>query len=161
VKHHRILVSSVAVGVIALALSACATLHPPAKTTGPAASGDGVELAVVRQSCQRSHSPDQPDTYLIEETIELEVRSSTPLEIRRDAFRLVTPGGASLHSVTWGSAEPLAVAASQPQKFELRFQANGARDCTDPVKLMPEQAVRRAGTPVALGEITFTPVAKL
>lgn len=151
---HRILVPCLALSTF----SACATLHPLAKTTGPTASGDGVELAVVRQSCQRSHSPDQPDTYLIEETVELEVRSAAPLEIHRDAFRLVTPSGAQLHTVTWGSAEPLGIAASQPQKFELRFQANGARDCTDPVKLVPEMAIKRAGTPVQLAAITFTPI---
>jgi hypothetical protein len=144
----------------AAALSACATLRAPAQSSGPSVSQDGIQLAVIRQSCQRSGTPDRADAYLIEETIEIEARTSTPVEIRRDAFRLLTPSGYRLRPVSWGAAEPLTVEPSRPQTFALRFMANGTRECDAPVQLAPELAVRRAGTPVAMGAITFTPLAK-
>ncbi|HVX94858.1 MAG TPA: hypothetical protein VHK47_08110 [Polyangia bacterium] len=152
---------SLAIGFAAL-LSACATLRAPARSSGPAVStADGVQLTVTRQSCQRSGNPDLADAYLIEETVEIEARSSAPIEIRRDAFRLLTPSGYRLQPVSWGAAEPLAVEPGRPQTFALRFMANGTRDCTSAVKLDPNFAVRRAGAPVALGAITFTPSANL
>jgi hypothetical protein len=145
------------VGGSFVVLSACATLKPPAHTTGPVASADGVQLTVTRQRCERSRSADEPEQYLIEETVEVDARGSAPLEIRRDEFRLVTPHGFQLRPVSWNAAEPVTSSASGALTFALRFMANGTRDCAAPVTLDPGFAVKRNGMPVALGTITFTP----
>ena len=80
--------SILALGI--LSMSACAPLRLPYKSAGPAASRDGVEVAVRRQSCTQNVDPDFYGDDLVEEVVEVQIRNPTSksLTVQRDAFRL-------------------------------------------------------------------------
>jgi hypothetical protein len=43
---------------------ACASMRPPAQNNGPTLSTEGVQLAVLKQSCTQTQEPNQPDNDL-------------------------------------------------------------------------------------------------
>ena len=145
--------------VVGALVSACAPLRPPAQNSGQTISAEGVELAVIRQSCTQSKEPDYPEYDLVEEVVEIELRSpvATSLALQRDAFRLVTPDGFALRTITWGAADPITIAAGQTRTFALRFMTRGSLQCARPMRLEPRDAVRQAGSVVDLRAVIFTP----
>jgi len=80
-----------------------------------------------------------------------------PVTVRREVFRLRTPDGYGLPTVTWGAATPLVVAAGQTQTSELRDRTHESLDRAKPMTLDPHDGVQIGGVPVTIGEITFTP----
>ncbi len=143
-----------------LALGAgCMPLHPPAQNGGQVASREGVSLAISRQRCTATSDPDQQGTDLVEERIELRVhnRSSEPLTVHRDAFRLVTPDGDALKTVSWFVAQPVTVASGGESTFELRFMARAAIECQREMRLAADDALEVGARPVALQAIAFVP----
>jgi hypothetical protein len=145
--------------VIGAVVYACAPLRPPAQNSGQTISTEGVEFGVTRQSCTQTKDPDQPGDDLVEEVVEIELRSpvATSLALQRDAFRLVTPDGFALRTITWGSAEPITIAGGETRTFALRFMTRGSLQCAGPMRLEPRDAVRQAGSVVDLRAVTFTP----
>ena len=146
---------------LAVALTpACAPLRLPAKNSGPANSGDGVQVAVNRQSCTQNVDPDFYGSDLVEEVVEVQVRNAAPagLTVQRDAFRLVAPDGLALRTVTWRAAEPLALNAGETRAFELRFMTRGGLDCRHEMKLDVDAGVTMEGRPVALSAVSFQPL---
>jgi hypothetical protein len=134
-------------------------MRPPARDSGQAASRDGVSLAILRQSCWRTSEPDWEGADLVEERIELRVHdgSPEPLTLHRDAFRLLSPDGAALKTMTWFAVEPLTIAGGSDGTFELRFMARGTLACTQEMRLAVNDALELRARPVALQAIAFVP----
>ena len=155
----KAIVSSSLILIIAVTLSACAPFRQPVQSSGPVISRSGVEVSVKRQSCSQSKEPEWPDADLVEEILEVEIHSpvATSLAVHRDAFRLVTPDGFALRTLTWGARDPITIGSGETRSFELRFMTRGSLDCAAPMTLESADAVRGAGTMSPLGAITFTP----
>jgi hypothetical protein len=150
----------VVVVVMAVALApACAPLRLPYRSSGPAASHEGVEIAVGRQSCTQNVDPDFHGADLVEEVVEVQVRNATsnPLTVQRDAFRLIARGGGALRTTTFRAVDPLALNAGETRTFELRFMTRGALACTGEMKLDADAGVSMNGRPVEVGAVTFQP----
>ncbi len=145
---------------LALALSpACASLGPPARTSGPSVSREGIELAVAAQSCTQSSDPDWLDQDLAEAVVEVHVsnRTAAALTVRRGDFRLVTPDGSALGADSWRAAEPLVVGGGEARAFELRFQARGSIACRRELWLDPRAGLVVGSTPAAIEPVRFVP----
>jgi hypothetical protein len=122
-----------------------------------------VEVAVSRQSCAQNVDPDFEEDDLVEEVVEVEVRNATqsPLTVQRDAFRLVSPDGHALKTVTWRASDPLAVKGGETKSFEVRFMNRGLLECTKDMKLDPDAGVKMNGRSIQLGAIKFQPLRAL
>jgi hypothetical protein len=142
-------------GFAALAL-ACG-LHPPVQN-GAAAVADGVQVALLRQSCSQTVEADWPGNDLVEATVEVQVHNgaATPVSIRRDGFRLGADGSA-VRPATWGAIEPMSLAPGQTQTFQLRFMGRGGLSCSAAMTLESPAAVTKGDRPVNLAGVTFTP----
>jgi len=138
---------------------ACAPLRLPARTTSPAVSREGVELALNRQSCTQNTEPGWFGSDLVEEVVELQIRNrtGTPVTVRRDAFRLVAPDGRALKTMTWRATEPLPLGGGEVRTFELRFMTRGSLACTREMRLEPDAGVRMNDRALRLGDIRFQP----
>jgi hypothetical protein len=146
--------------VLAIALApACAPLRLPYESGGPAASREGVELAVSRQSCTQNVDPDFHGEDLVEEVVEVQVRNATsnPVTVQRDAFRLISPDGHGLKTMAWRAALPLALNAGETRTFELRYMTRGVLECTREMKLDADAGVKMNGRPIELGAVSFQP----
>src|SRR5580698_180651 len=159
-KTERIrlfLSTSVAAGLLALT-PACA-LIPPAQNSGTAVASNGVEVAVLRQSCTTTVEPLFPGNNLIEATVEVQVRNAAqpPLVVRRDAFRLRGPDGRAIPTTTWNAGEPLSIDAGQAATFELRFMSRGGLSCTKAMQLEAAAGITKGAAPVQIGAVTFVP----
>jgi hypothetical protein len=143
-------------GFTALAL-ACA-LHPPLQN-GAAAVADGVQVALLRQSCSQTVEADWPGNDLVEATVEVQVHNgaATPVSIRRDGFRLGAANGSAVRPSTWGANEPMSLAPGQTQTFQLRFMSRGGLSCSAAMTLESPAAVTKGDRPVNLAGVQFTP----
>jgi hypothetical protein len=142
-----------------LLATACAPLGLPYKGGAPARSREGVEIAVHRQSCTQNVDPDFHGQDLVEEIVEVQLRNATanPLTVRPDAFRLISPDGRGLKTVTWRAVDPVAVAAGESRTFALRYMTRGGLECAREMKLDADAGVTMNGRPVELGAVTFQP----
>ena len=146
--------------VMAIAFApACAPLRLPYKSGGPAASREGVELAVSRQSCTQNVDPDFYGQDLVEEVVEVQVRNATsnPLTVQRDAFRLISPDGHGLKTMTWRAVDPLSLNAGETRTFELRYMTRGLLECTREMKLDADAGVKMNGRPIEVDAVSFQP----
>jgi len=150
--------SAITAGLFIVA-GGCAAMRPPARTGGPALSEKGIQLAVLRQSCSQTQEPDERGWDLVEETVEIQLRNlaSEPATVHRDKFRLLTPDGYALATLTWGAADPLQVAAGASGTFELRFQTHGSLECGKEMRLDPDAGITLREDPVALQPVSFVP----
>lgn len=142
-----------------LAAGGCAAMKPPARNGGPALSDQGIQVAVLGQSCSQMKEPDEYGWDLVEETVEVGVRngSSEAATVHRDRFRLLTPDGYALRTITWSSAEPLQVAGGANQTFQLRFMSHGSLECGKEMRLDPDAGVTLREHPIAFAPVSFTP----
>jgi hypothetical protein len=138
---------------------ACAPLRPPFKSGDPAASREGVEVAVRRQSCTQSVEPEFDGQDLVEEVVEVQVRNATsnPVTVQRDAFHLISPEGYGLKTTTWRANLPLALHVGETKIFELRYMTRGVLECTREMKLDADAGVRMNGRPIEVGAVSFQP----
>jgi hypothetical protein len=138
---------------------ACATLRPPAQGGGPAVSSEGVQIAVARQACAQTQEPDYYANDLIETTLEVQVHNATPdpITVHRDAFRLMTPDGIALKTVTWRAVDPLTVRGGQTGTFELRFMTRGGLECAREMDLEADSGVTLRDKPIRIGGVHFVP----
>jgi hypothetical protein len=155
-KKTSVLFFSATFGVGALAL-ACG-LQPPLQNSGAAAK-DGIQVAVLRQSCSQTVETEQPGNDLVEATVEVEVRNTTPepIALHRDGFRLGAPDGSAIPTSTWFANKALTVDAGQAQTFELRFMSRGGLDCAKEMALESPSAITRRTEPVRLASVKFVP----
>jgi len=156
----RKLIESALACSVALALTpACAGLHPPLQNSGPAVSREGVQVAVTRQGCSETVEPEQPGNDLTEEIVEVQVRNDTPapLTVHREAFRLITPEGYSLETLTFGANQPLTVAAGETRAFELRYMTRGSLECAREMRLEAGRGITSGSNPVDVGGVRFVP----
>lgn len=139
--------------------SGCARMQPPAQTTGPALSREGVQLVVKRQACVQNKDPDFYGNDLVEERLEIDVRNRTPdpVTVHRDDFRLLEPDGVALATVTWRAVDPVTVGAGQSSTFELRFMTRGSLECDREMGLQADSGVILRNHPVHLQAIRFVP----
>jgi len=147
------------VASLVIGAGACATLTPPMTSSGPAASPNGIQIAVLRQLCAVSQ-PFDAYTNWLDETVELEVQngSSEPLNIHRDRFHLIGPDGSAVASRA--SADPLVLEKGAKQTVELTFSTrmgNGGLDCRKPMRLDSRAAITAREAPVAFREVSFVP----
>jgi hypothetical protein len=156
-SDKRFVVGVVAV-TLAIAGASCATLQPPGRTSG-GQSREGVAIAIARQHCSQTFEPSWTGRDLTEEILEIEIRNaaSVPLMVRGDAFRLVTPGGAALRSLTWRASDPLPVAAGDTQILRLRFMGRAGLACEREMRLDADGGLRLAGRAISIGPVAFVP----
>lgn len=159
----RPLIGPLVLAAVAASASACAPLRLPVENSGPARSREGVELAVTRQACTQNSDPDFPNADLVEERVELQVRNATsvPITVRRDAFRLITPEGDALETMTWPAADPMTLGGGQSRTFELRYMSRGGLACDREMRLEPDGGLRLDHGAVAVGAVRFRPRAAM
>jgi hypothetical protein len=150
------LVFSATFGFAALA-PACG-LQPPLQN-GAAAAKDGIQVAVLRQSCSQTVETELPGSDLVETTVEVEVRNGTQaaIGVHRDGFRLGAPDGSAIRTSTWFSTDALSVDPGQAQTFQLRFMARGGLSCSKEMALESSSAVLKGTEPIKLGAVKFVP----
>ena len=138
--------------------SACA-MTPPLQNGGAASTAGGIVMAVERQSCSETVQPKQPGNDLVEAIVEVEIRnpSDLPLAVHRDRLRLTAPDGSSIRTSTWFASQPLTVAATESQTFQVRFMSRGGLSCWKPMELRADGAVTRGSAPLVLAAVRFTP----
>lgn len=148
------------VGFAALA-SACG-LHAPLQN-GAAAVRDGVEVAVLRQSCSQTVEADEPGNDLVEAVVEVQVHNgaAAAVSLHRDGFRLGAADGSAIRGSTWAANQPMSLAPGETQTVQLRFMARGGLSCSQPMTLESPSAVIRDDRPVSLAGVTFTPARPL
>jgi len=139
--------------------SACASLGPPARTSGPSVSTEGIELAVAAQSCMQSSDTDWPEEDLTETVLEVHVSNGTDsaLTVRRDDFRLLTPDGYALRASSWGAVAPLVVVGRETRAFQLRFLARDSSRCRRELRLDPRGGLVVGGRPATVTPVRFVP----
>jgi hypothetical protein len=144
---------------LALAMAPACALRPPVQNSGPAVSREGVQLAVTRQGCSQTVEPELPGSDLTEEIVEVQVRNalSAPLTVHREAFRLITPDGYSLETVTCSAADPMTVRAGETRAFELRYMTRGSLQCAREMRLEAGRAITSGENPIEVGPVRFTP----
>jgi hypothetical protein len=159
--HRNIGSTLVGIGACAplVLAAACAGMLPPVQSSGPSVSQEGVQLAVATQQCTQNRDTDNPDDYLAEETVDVQVRNEAPapITIYPDEFRLLTPDGFALKTATWGAAAPLSLSRGETRTFRLSFMAHGSLQCTRELKLDAAAGVRLADRPVKLTAVRFVP----
>jgi hypothetical protein len=118
---------------------------------------DGVQVAVLGQSCSQTVETDLPGNDLVEMTVQIEVRNGTPqaLGLHRDGFRLTGADGRTIPTSTWFASKPISIAPRQAETFELRFMSHGGLSCSKEMTLESPSAILR-GTEIAkIGAIRF------
>ena len=139
--------------------AACVPMRPPMRSSGPSVSREGVQVAVTRQRCSETVEPDYPGNDLTEEVLEVRVRNGTPtqLTVHRDAFRLVTPDGYSLETLTLGVGDPMTIAGGETRAFELRYMTRGSLQCAREMRLETGRGITSGANSVEVGSVRFTP----
>ena len=161
-SHHTPTQPTSAPVFIAIALfglgAGCA-LRPAFRNDGPVTSHEGVELAVVGQRCDQFEEPHQYGNDLVESVVEVQVRNATPapLTVRRDAFRLITPDGFALKTLTWNAGQPVTMSGGQTRTFELRFMTRGSLECAREMVLDADSGLTLPAGPVRVTSVRFTP----
>jgi hypothetical protein len=137
----------------------CGGLRPPVQNSGPAVSREGVQVAVTRQGCSETVEPDQPGNDLVEAILEVRVRSAAaaPVTVRRDGFRLLTPDGHALETVTFHAADPLVVEGGADRTFELRFMTHGSLACAREMTREARACLTVGDRPVDIGGVRIVP----
>jgi hypothetical protein len=131
-KTDRIRVlSSTSLAAALIAFTPACALHPPVQNSGAAIAANGVEVAVLRQSCTET--------------------------VHRDAFRLRGADGRAIPTTTWNAGEPLSVEAGQARTFELRFMSRGGLSCTKAMQLEAAAGITKNAAPVQIGTVSFVP----
>lgn len=142
-------------GVTSVALAS--GLRPPIKNSGAVTTPDGVQVAVLGQSCSQTVETDLPGDDLVEMTVQIEVRNRTAqaLVLHRDGFRLTGADGRSIPTSTWFASKPVSIAPRRAETFELRFMSHGGLSCSKEMTLESPSAIVR-GTEIAkIGSIRF------
>ena len=144
---------------VAIAGASCATMAPPGKSSGGAQSSEGIAINVPRQHCSQTAESSWTGRDLTEEILEIEIHNTAaePLAVRGDAFRLVTPEGFRLHTVSWGAGEAVPIAAGETRTLRLRFMTRGSLTCGREMRLDPDGGVRLAGRAISIGAVAFVP----
>jgi hypothetical protein len=131
----------------------------PPNQNSAAAAGSGVEIAVLRHSCNQTVETEQPGNDLVETIVELEVHNGTsvPIGVRRDGFQLVAPDGRAIRTSTWFAGRPRLVDPGQAQRFELRFMSRGGLSCDKEMILQSPTAVAKGTEAVRLDAVRLVP----
>jgi hypothetical protein len=139
------------------ALAPACALRPPIQNSGAARAPEGVQVAVLRQSCSQTVETEQPGNDLVEATVEVEVRNASPapIAVHRDGFRLTAPDGSAIRTATWFAKDGLSVDPGQTQTFELRFMSRGGLSCSQAMALESPAAITRGTEPMKIGAVTF------
>ena len=133
-------------------------LRPPIQS-GAAAAKNGIQVAVIGQSCSETVEPDLPGVDLVESTVELQVLNGTsaPIVVHRDRFRLGAPDGGAIGTSTWFARAPRPVDPGQARTFSLRFMSRGQLSCSTGMVLELRSAVEQGGEGVKLDAIKLPP----
>jgi hypothetical protein len=143
-------------------LAAACGLHAPLHN-GAAAVRDGVQVAVLRQSCSQTVESDQPGNDLVEAIVEVQVHNgaATPVSVHRDGFRLGAVDGSAIRTSSWAANQPVPLAPGETQTVQLRFMSRGGLSCSQAMTLESPAAVMKDDRPVSLAGVTFTPARPL
>jgi hypothetical protein len=147
------------IATLLVGTGACATMTPPAINSGPTLSSNGVQVTVLRQQCGDDLGSDLYNRW-VNETVELQVKngSPAPVGIHRDQFRLRAPSGRVFTS-SGGPTDLLTIPNGETQTFQVTFTAHGELDCMKPMQLDPGPAITAQNSPVAMGPVSFVPLA--
>ena len=138
----------------------CATLAPPARSTGAALSEEGIEIAIVGQFCKQSRGTSASRAPSLDETLVVEVGNPTPdpVSVDPDKLILITPGGGSVRGPTPAAAGPLSVDGGTTVPVTLHFTVTGA-NCSQEMQLDAGSSLQWQGRRVTVSAIRFVPIA--
>ena len=159
-RFSNVISRAILVGVTTLGATTVAWecgLRPPVQNSGVVTTPEGVQVAVLGQSCSQTVEPELPGNDLVEMTVQIEVRNGTSqaLGLHRDGFRLTGADGRSIPTSTWFASKPISIAPHQVETFELRFMSHGGLSCSKEMTLESPSAIVR-GTEIAkIGAIRF------
>ncbi len=132
-------------------------MRPPVQNSGTVTTAEGVQIAVLGQSCSETVETDWPGNDLVEMTVQIEVRNGTPtaLGIHRDGFRLTGADGRSIPTSTGSANEPISLAPRQTQTVQLRFMSRGGLSCSKEMTLESPSAIVLGSETAKIGTIKF------
>ena len=141
------------------ALAPACGLQPPIQDAAAVAK-DGIQVAVLRQSCSQTVETEQPGNDLVEAIVEVEVRNSTPapIGVRRDGFRLGASDGSAIRPSTWSANHLVSIEPGQAQTFQLRFMSRGGLSCSREMALEFPATIIKGTQPVKIEDVKFVPV---
>jgi len=135
-------------------------MKPPVVNSGPVSSGNGVQVAVLRQACMQTEPVDEAPTGTVDETVEVQVRNGSPeaLTVHPDRFRLLGATGGDPATANAPSDDARSVATGDTQTFQLQFSARTGLECTKEMQLDSNAAITLRDTPVAIQPVPFRPL---
>ena len=149
------------IACLVLGSGACATtMKPPVVNSGPVSSGNGVQVAAVRQACQQTEPVDEVPTGTVDETVEIQVRNGSPepLTVYPERFRLIGAAGGAPATANAPSGDARTVATGDTQMFQLEFNARNGLECTKEMQLDPSAAITLRDTPLSIQPVPFRPL---
>ncbi len=148
-----------ALTVIAVGTS-CATMVPPARSSGVALSEEGIQLVVVGQVCKQSRATSASSPPSLDATLAIEVGNPRPgpVSVYPDRLILVAPGGVSARVSTREAVDPLSIESGTTVPVTLHFTVAGA-NCSQEMQLDASSALQWQGRPITVSAIRFVPIA--
>jgi hypothetical protein len=160
ILHFRIRSGLTLLAAMTLTPGCALPLAPPAKSSGPAVSREGVQVAVVGQLCTQSTDyEDDIDSDHANVDVKVEIRNTTtdPVTIDKDRFRLVARDNSALDPLTFGRDRPFEVKGGETRSFELRFQPYGTNQCLHGMQLKANSGIVIRDKVVPLSAVSFVP----
>jgi hypothetical protein len=141
----------------ATALVSGCGLRPPIQNSGTVSTADGIQVAVLSQSCSETVETDWPGNDLVEMTVQIEVRNGTPtaIGVHRDGFRLKGADGRAIPTSTGSAKDPISLAPRQTQTVQLRFMSRGGLSCSREMTLESSSAIMHGTETATIGTIKF------
>jgi hypothetical protein len=138
----------------------CATMAPPARSSGASLSDEGISLAVVGQTCADHRAPGGSPSPSLDATFAIEVGNPTPQPVSVHPERIIlrAPGPVSPQSFKRDDDQSDLVEGGTTQPFKVRFVASGVT-CSQEMQLDSGSALEWRGRPVRLPAVRFVPVA--
>jgi hypothetical protein len=159
-KDRRVSWTMVVFGLVATSCGYSA----PYRSSGPALSKAGVEIAVVGQRCYVNRAADPYRTTVSDDELNLELRVDVKNQSGRTAVvepqRMVVSEMADGKRTDLRSEDKGAVTLQpgEAKTVSLRFERTGDLDCRHELALDAGQAVTVDGQPVSLDPIRFSAV---
>jgi hypothetical protein len=129
----------------------------PARTSGPAQSQEGVQVALVSQYCSQDQGPEWMNGGSTELILNLRVsnRATSPVFIHRDRIHLVTQDAWTPKDESWHSAKAIPLDSGKETVASLDFLAPGEAVCEEELRLDLNGAVTVGDRPLPIEPIHF------
>ena len=133
----------------------------PYRSSGPALSKEGVEIAIAGQRCYVNRSAEQFPTTVNDDQLNLAMRlqiqnkASRPAVLSLDSFRLSQSIGGERTVMMPRESDGLSLQPGETKIVSLDFEQSGVLDCHHEMALDADGAVKMEGGQVNLDPIRF------